>query len=55
MDRLSLQKLEYDMERVDLPDDYIFFKIGYCVHTDFPYARIQIEQATKLIPSYFQE
>ena len=25
VDRLSLQQLEYEMYRADLPDDYIFF------------------------------
>ena len=29
------------------------FKIGYCGHSAFPYAHIQLEQATKLIPAYF--
>ena len=24
-DRISLRKLEYEMERADIPDDYIFF------------------------------
>ena len=26
VDRISLQQLEYEMERADLPDDYIFLK-----------------------------
>ena len=30
-------------------------EIGYCGHPAFPYACIQLEKATKLIPSYFQE
>ena len=51
---ISPQKLEYEMERVDLPDDYNFFEIGYCGHPSFPYAHIQLEQATKLIISYLQ-
>ena len=55
VDRLSLQKLEYEMERVDLPDDYNFFEIGYCGHPAFPYARIQQEQSTKSIISHFKE
>ena len=42
------------MERADLPDVYIF-QIWYCGHPDFPYAYIQIEQATKSIISHFQE
>ena len=44
VDRLSLQQLEYEMERADLPDDYIFFKIGYCGHPAFLYARIQLKE-----------
>ena len=32
-----------------------FFDIGYCGHPSFPYAHIQLEQATKLILLYFQE
>ena len=43
------------MEHVDLPDDYTFFRIGYCGDPDFLYARIQWEQATKLIISHYQE
>ena len=26
VDRIYLQQLEYEMERADLPDDYIFFR-----------------------------
>ena len=54
LDRLYLQQLEYEMELVDLPDYCIFFEIGYCGHPAFPYARIEQEQATKLILSNFQ-
>ena len=32
-----------------------FFGIGYCGHSDFPYAHIQLDRDTKLIISYFQE
>ena len=39
----------------DLPDYYIYFEIRYCGHPAFPYAHIQLEQATKLILSHFQE
>ena len=53
VDRLSLQKLEYKMGRVVLPDDYIFFEIGYCGHPPSPNARIQREQYTKLIILHF--
>ena len=40
VDRLSLQKLEYEMNRADLPDYYNFFEIGYCGHRNFPHAHI---------------
>ena len=43
------------MEHADLPDDYNYFEIGYCGHSDFPYTHIKLEQATKLIPSHSQE
>ena len=43
------------MERADIPDDYNYFEIGYCGHPYLPYSHIQLEQATKLIPSHFQE
>ena len=54
VNRLSLQQLEYEMDCADLPDDYNFSEVGYCGHTNFPYAHIQLEQATKLIISHFQ-
>ena len=47
-DIISLQQLEYEMERADL------FEIGYCSHPAFHYAHIKLEQATKLIISHFQ-
>ena len=31
VDIISLQQLEYEMERVDLPDDYIFLKLDIVV------------------------
>ena len=40
LDRLSLQQLDYEMDRADLPDDYNFCEIGYCGHPNFPYAHI---------------
>ena len=55
VDRTSLLQLEYEMERAGIPDDYNCFEIGYCSHPTFPYAHIQLEKATKLILSYFQE
>ena len=55
VDILYLQELEYEMDRADIPDDYICFEIGYCGHPAFPYAHIQLNQATRLIISHFQE
>ena len=55
VDRISLQQLQHEIERADLPDDYNCFEIGYCGHPAFPYAHIQLDQSTKLILSYFQE
>ena len=55
VDILSLQQLEYEMDPADLPNNYNYFEVGYCDHPAFPYANIQLEQATKLILSYFQE
>ena len=34
------------MERTDIPDGYKCFEIKYCGHPAFPYAHIQLEQAT---------
>ena len=50
---IYLQQLEYEMERADLLDEYIF-GVGYCGHPSFSYAHIQLEQATTLIISHFQ-
>ena len=55
VDRLSFQQLEYEMDRTDYLVDYICFEIGYCGHPNFPYANIQLEQATNLILSHFKE
>ena len=55
VDRLSLQQLEYEMERADIPDDCNCFEIGYFGHPDLPYANIQLEQGIRIIISYFQE
>ena len=55
VDRLSLQQLEYEIDRADLSDDYNCLEIGYYGYPTFPYAHIQLEQANKLILSYFQE
>ena len=43
------------MERDDPPDDDICFEIGYFGHPAFSSAHIQLEQATKLLLSHFQE
>ena len=55
VERISLQQLEYEMERDDLPDDYNCFEIGYCGHPASPYAHIQLEQSTKWIIYNFRE
>ena len=54
-DIISLQQLEYEMERDDIPDYYNCFEIGYCGHHSFPYAHIQLEQYNKLLTLNFQE
>ena len=55
VERISLQKLEYEMDRTDFPVDYNFSEIGYCGHPNCHYANIQFKQATNLILSNFQE
>ena len=50
VDILSLQQLEYEMDRADIPEDYIYFEMGYCGYPASPYAHIQLKQATKLTP-----
>ena len=50
VDRISLQHFGYEMERANLPDDFNCFEFGYCGNPAFPYAHIQLDQATKLIP-----
>ena len=47
--RLSLQQLEYEMDRADYPVDFNFFEIGYCGYPNFPYANIEFKKATNLI------
>ena len=37
------------------PDDHNFFELGYCGHTQFPYSKIFLVQASDLILSQFQE
>ena len=36
-------------------DDHNFFEFGYCGHTQFPYSKIFLDQASALILSQFQE
>ena len=55
VDRLSLLKLEYEMDCTDYPVHYNFFEIGYCGHPNFPSANIQFKQANNLTISHFQE
>ena len=55
VERLSPQKLEYEMDCTDYPVDYNFFEIGYCGHPTYPYTNIQLEKAIDLILSHFQE
>ena len=43
------------MDRADILDGYNCFEIRYCGNPNFPYAHIQLNQATKLILSHFQE
>ena len=55
VDRLSLQQLEYQMERVDIPDDCSFFRNMILWSPCFPLRTYSTMQATKLILSRFQE
>ena len=55
VERLSLQKLEYEMDHTGFHVYYYFFEIEYCGYPNFPYAHIQLEQSTKLILLHFQE
>ena len=55
VDRISLQQLEYEMDRTDYPVDYKSFDIGYCGHPNFPYTNIQLKQASDLILLHFHQ
>ena len=46
VDRISLQQLEYEINRTDYPVNFIFF-IGYCSKNNFPYANNQFNRTTK--------
>ena len=43
------------MDSTGYPDDYNFFELGYCGHTQFPYSNIFLDQASDSILSQFQE
>ena len=55
VERISLQQLEYEMDRTDDPVDYNCFEIEYCGHLSFPYKNIQLEQESDLMLSHFQK
>ena len=55
VDRISLQKLEYEMDLTDFPVDCNFFEIGYCGDPNLPYKNIQLKNTSDLIPSHFQK
>ena len=55
LDRLSLQKLDFEMGSTGYPDKYNFFELGYCGHPQYPYSNIFLDQASDLILSHFQE
>ena len=55
LDILSLQQLEFEMDSTGYPDDYSFFELGYCSHTQFPYSNIFLDQASDFILWQFQE
>ena len=55
VDRISIQKLEYEMYCTDYRADYNFFEIRYCGHPNFPYKKISLYQASDLILSHFQK
>ena len=44
MDRLSLQRLEYEMDRNDYHVNYNCFEIGYCGHPKFFNENVQFNQ-----------
>ena len=55
MYRLSLQQLECEIYSTGYPDHHNFFELGYFGHTQFPYLKISLDQATDLILSQFQK
>ena len=55
MDRLSIQQLECEIVSTGYPDDHNLSELLYCGHTQFPYSKIFLDQASDLILSLFQE
>ena len=53
LDKFSLQQIECEMYSTGYPDDHNFFELGYCGHTQFPYSKIFLDQASDLILSKF--
>ena len=49
LDRLSLLKLDREMDSTGYPDDHTFFELGYCGHTQYPHSKIFLDQALALI------
>ena len=43
------------MDSTGYPDYHNFFELGYCGHTQYPYTKIFLDQASVLILSQFQE
>ena len=39
LDRLSLQKLEFEIDSAGYPDKFNFFELGYCGHPQYPYSK----------------
>ena len=54
LDRLSLLKLEYEMDSTGYPYYHKFFELGYCGHTQYPHSKFFFDQARALILSQFQ-
>ena len=53
--RIYPQQFEYETEHTGFPDDFNFSENGSWGHPAFPYAHIQLDQATELILSHFWE
>ena len=43
------------MDSTGYPDDYNFFELWYCGHTQYPHSNIFLDQARALTISQFQE